>query len=273
MIKNIQKEYKIDNQALDYLLKYHLRLASEDIINDKNLSAFKSNKLLKAVKSLALGIPIQYVVGNVNFYGHEYKIKKGVLIPRFETEELVDYTINFIKKYFPEEVKVLDIGSGSGVIGLTIKKELAYAEVTLIDISKKAINLTEENANLIDVKVKVYKSNMLSKVITSGETFNIVISNPPYLRYDEEIMDVVLTNEPKKALFGGNDGLKYYREIFKNLKKVITDKALLALEIDSSQKEAILLLVKKYFPNDVCEVIKDMQGRDRMFFLFHNLID
>lgn len=228
------------------------------------------NKIKRAFKKYESGKPVQYIIGNVDFYHYNFFVKKGVLIPRFVTEQLVEETLKRAKKMFSSETKILDIGCGSGVIGLSLAKEIVNSKVDLIDISSKAINLTKNNAKKLKVKCNIYKSYLLNKIIKNNSKFNIIISNPPYLKKDEEVMEIVLRNEPKLALFAKNDGLYFYEEILKNISKVLEKNFLICFEIGANQAPAIRKIVKKYLSNVKIEVIKDLEKRNRILFIYKN---
>ncbi len=209
--------------------------------------------------------PIQYVMGNVDFYGSSFYIDENVLIPRFETEELVENTKKFIQKKFGNApIRLLDLGCGSGVIGLTLKKLLPQIDVTLLDISPKALEVTRRNALQLGLSVHVLEGDMLDGI---DEKFHVIISNPPYIRENEEIQEIVRENEPALALYGGEDGLLYYRKILSSCKKNLEKDFLIAFEIGEQQKEDIRKIVDKYFENVEFTCQKDLSGRDRMVFI------
>lgn len=222
------------------------------------------NKQKKALKKLEKNYPIQYLIGDVDFYGCKILVNKNVLIPRFETEELVDNTIRYIKANFSGEVKIIDVGCGSGAIGITLAKELENAKVTCLDISDAALDVTRENAKRLNVSINVLKGDMLDYV---NDKYDVVISNPPYIATDEEIEDIVKNNEPHLALYSGEDGMDSYRQIFSKIKNVINDKYLIALEIGCTQKDAVTAIIKKSLPDAVVTCTKDLSGRDRMIFV------
>ena len=228
-------------------------IVSEDIINNfkEKVMLIKENK------------PIQYVIGNVNFYGNTFKVNKNVLIPRFETEELVEKTLNMIKDHFPYPVKVIDLGCGSGAIGLTIKSKLPSSSVTLLDISSDALEVAKENANNLDLDVDFIQNDMLDNL---EDKYDVIISNPPYIRNDEEIQDIVYNNEPHLALYGGIDGLDFYRKIRKDLLNNVNDTFLVALEIGDMQKNDVISIFSD-IPGTIVTGEKDMQNRDRFVFV------
>lgn len=224
----------------------------------------KTNKIIKAFRLLEEKKPLQYVLGKTSFYGYNFMVNENVLIPRFETEELVETTIDLIKKNFREDIKILDIGCGSGNIGITLKKELPASSVTLIDISEEALEVAKENAHQNNADVTFIKSNMLENV---EDKYDVIISNPPYISYGEEIDPLVKENEPHLALFADNNGLYYYEQIIKEIQSHTTNKYLIAFEIGYKQKEEIINLINKYLKNIKIYTKKDLQERDRMIFI------
>lgn len=214
------------------------------------------------IKRLNNGEPVQYIVGNVSFYGNIIDVDKRVLIPRFETEELVENTIKYIKKY--NYNSIVDIGTGSGCIAITIKKNFPSMLVDAVDISKDALALAESNSIKNDTLINFYEGNLLNPL---NKKYDIIISNPPYIAYDEEIMDIVKNNEPHLALYADNNGLYYYEEILKNVYNYINKNGLIAFEIGYDQAEKIKQIVQKYLNNYNIEIKKDMTGKDRMVFI------
>ena len=225
------------------------------------------SKLDEGLKKLEKGYPVQYIVGNVDFFGNIIKVNKNVLIPRFETELLVEKTYNYIKKYFSKKVTILDIGTGSGCIAITLKKML-NSKVTAVDISKKALEIAKENATQNNVNVDFILSNLFSNI--KGK-FDVIISNPPYIAYDEKIDEKVKNNEPHLALYANNKGLEFYEKILKEAKKYLNEKAIIAFEIGENQGEDISEIAKKYFKEAYITVEKDLPGKDRFIFIFKNL--
>jgi release factor glutamine methyltransferase len=224
------------------------------------LKKYYQGDLEEAKKKLAAGLPVQYIVGNVDFYGITLKVNEDVLIPRFETEELVSKVIQYAANF--RNPSIVDIGTGSGAIAITLKKKLT-SSVTATDISKKALNVAKENALENNVSINFKEGNLLEPLT---EKYDIVVSNPPYIAYDEEIMDVVKNNEPHLALYAPNNGIYYYEEILKNIKKYLNDKYLIAFEIGESQGKKIQELSKKYLDNEAI-IEKDLSGRDRFAFI------
>lgn len=224
----------------------------------------KVELLKKEIKALEENIPLQYVLGHINFYGNDFYIDERVLIPRFETEELVENTIKYINKYFPEPVDIIDLGTGSGVIGLTLEKKVSTKSVDLIDISKEALEVTHINCEKLSSKANIIESDMFSSV---EKKYDVIISNPPYIKTEEEIESIVKENEPHIALYAGPNGLDCYQKILENIKYHMKERCLIAFEIGYTQKEDLKQLISKYLPTSKVEVKKDLSGKDRMIFI------
>lgn len=242
----------------------------ELLINlDEIVPEDKAELYKKEVLALEEGKPLQYVIGYVNFYGNKFEINENVLIPRFETEELVEHTIKFIHDYFTEPVDILDLGCGSGVIGLTLEKKVSTNSVDLVDISKEALEVTHKNCGNLNSKANLIEGDFLEKVT---KQYDVIISNPPYIKTDEEIEDIVKENEPHLALYAGSDGLDCYKKILENIRPHLKKRSLIAFEIGYTQANDITELAKKYLDNIRIEVKKDMSGKDRMIFIFRNIV-
>ena len=234
------------------------------------LKKYLKNKPLEtAIQELKKGIPVQYIVGNVNFYGYEFNVNRDVLIPRFETEELVDYILKYAKNFSKQELNILDLGTGSGCIAITLKKELPSAHVTAVDISKEALEVAQKNATELNADVTFLESDMLENV--KGK-FDIIVSNPPYIRNDEKIDPKVFQYEPHLALFAKHDGLYYYEQILSKASSYLNSSFLIAFEIGAFQGNQVLDLAKKNFKNCNLVLKKDLQNRDRFIFV-ENITD
>ena len=239
-------------------------------ILDKEVDSDIEKLYKSSLEALKENKPIQYVIGNVNFYGLKFIVNKNVLIPRFETEELVEQVVEYTKDLNKDKIKILDLGCGSGAIGLTLKSILKDSEVSLTDISKDALEVAKLNANNLNLDVTFIESDWFSNV--KLEQYDIIVSNPPYIRTDEEIEEIVRDNEPSLALYGGVDGLDCYRKILANIKPYLNNKFLIAFEIGESQKEEIYDIVNKYLKDIEITCKKDLYGRNRMIFV-RNKID
>lgn len=225
----------------------------------------KDKTLDEGIELLNKGIPVQYIVGNVDFYGYNFKVNENVLIPRFETEELVEKTIKYINKYLDKKIDILDLGTGSGCIAITLKKELD-CNVDAVDISPKALEIAKLNAKNNNVDITFYEGDMLNPI---NKIYDVIISNPPYIAYNEEIMEIVKNNEPHTALYAEDNGLKYYKDIISNANKYLNKKSIIAFEIGEKQGKVILEYAKNYFKDSIITVEKDMQNRDRFVFIIN----
>ena len=245
-MKDFQKE-------LTYLEKYLKETGNnQEIDYDKVLCELKAGK------------PIQYIIGNVNFYGNTIEVNESVLIPRFETELLVEKTITKIKKYFPnQKVSIIDLGTGSGCIAISLKKNLD-ATVDALDISKDALELAKINAQKNNTEINFINDDMTTY---QEKKYDIIISNPPYIRFDEPIMDIVKNNEPQVALYAKEDGLYYYRKILENITNITNDKFLICFEIGLNQSTTIVDIAKKHLDNVLIAVEKDYSDKERFIFI------
>jgi len=220
------------------------------------------NTYEKDYARLQNGEPVQYIVGNVDFYGYNFIVNSNVLIPRFETEGLVEKIIQKAKR-FPSPIQIVDLGTGSGCIAITLKKQL-NCTMDAVDISEKALEIAKKNAEKNQAEIQFYKGNFLKPL---KETYDIIVSNPPYIAYDEEIMEIVKNNEPEIALYAKENGLSCYYEILKNAKQYLKSNGMLAFEIGKYQGDILKEYAKKYFATAKISVEKDLQGNDRYLFI------
>ena len=223
------------------------------------------DKYEEGIRQYKEGKPLQYIVGTAPFYDLTLKVNKDVLIPRFETEYLIEKTINYAKKYFSNKINILDIGTGSGAIAISLKKHLD-SNVTASDISAKALEIAKENAINNNAKITFIKSDIFENI--KGK-FDIIISNPPYIAYDEEIEDIVKNNEPHIALYAKDNGLYFYKKIINQAKKYLNKKSILAFEIGMTQGHSLKEYASIYFKDSKIFVEKDLTGRDRYLFIIN----
>ena len=226
----------------------------------------KEDNLDEAIKRLEQGEPVQYIVGDVDFYGNIIKVNKNVLIPRRETEELVEKTTAYIKKYLNTNIKVLDIGTGSGCIPIALKKLIPELNISAVDISEKALEVATENAKSNNAEITFIKSDVFENI---NEKYDCIISNPPYIRNDEKIMDIVKNNEPHIALFAEDNGLYFYKKIINESDKYLNKKFIIAFEIGEEQGNDIIDIAKEKYPNAKILLEKDMQHLDRFIFIIN----
>jgi release factor glutamine methyltransferase len=224
---------------------------------------FKGTNLDEKIELYKQGFPLQYLIGDVNFFGYQIKVNENVLIPRFETELLVDKTIKYIEEYLNKEIKILDLCTGSGCVAIALQKKL-NAIVTASDISLEAIEVAKENSHINDAEINFIVSDIFSNI---NDKYDVIISNPPYIAYDDEVADIVKNNEPHIALYAPNDGLFFYQEILRYANDYLNDKFIIALEIGNKQGSKIVSLAKKYFRDSEIKLEKDLTGLDRYVFI------
>ena len=214
--------------------------------------------------------PMAHVLGYSWFYGYRMLVGPDVLIPRSETEELCARILARIDGIFPgkEELVCADIGTGSGAIAVTLVKEESRLRMYGTDISEEALEVAKKNAEANEADVTFIAGDMLKPLIERNIKLDILISNPPYIPSEEQMERSVVDFEPHVALFGGNDGLKFYREIFRDCRSVLKEKSFMAFEMGWDQRERMSALVEELLPEASYEIIQDMNGKDRMLFVY-----
>lgn len=259
-VKDIINNNKdIPRNKLNMLISYFFPQEKEELTDED------TKFILNKIEELRASKPIQYVIGNVDFYGNIINVNENVLIPRFETEGLIEELITLLKQRFTKKIDILDIGTGSGCIAITLKKKID-CNMDAVDISSSALSVAKENALENDVKINFFESDMLSNVT---KKFDCIVSNPPYISYDEEIEDKVKNNEPNIALYASENGLFYYKEILKNAKKHLNEKSIIAFEIGFKQGKELTDIAKSYFPNANIILKKDLSLKDRYLFIIN----
>lgn len=224
-----------------------------------------SQRFLEGIERISHNEPMNYVLGYSWFYGYRLNVDDSVLIPRPETEELVALVLSSYDEAFKgEKIRICDVGTGSGAIAIALKKEESGLEVYASDISEEALHTAKRNAKENDCEITFLKGSMLEPYIENGIKVKILVSNPPYIKTVETVEASVYDYEPHVALFGGEDGLKFYREIFENMDKVLEPHGMAFFEIGYDQKERLSALAKEHFPAADVEAFRDINGKDRM---------
>lgn len=213
--------------------------------------------------------PIQYLIGNVEFYNTVLEVNESVLIPRFETELLVQKVVNLINEGKINPAKIIDLGTGSGAIAISLAKEFGLS-VDAVDVSEEALKVAEKNAKNNGVKINFKKNDILKDIIELDYT--LIISNPPYVGYEEDV-DPQIKYEPQNAIFASNKGLEFYEKITDIAKKNKTKNFWLVFEIGALQKTEIEKIIFNKFSNAkvICE--KDFANRNRYIFANISITD
>jgi len=255
-----------------FLLMYMLDETSEQFSNklSEELSVEQENRYFDLInKNINEDTPLSHLVGFDYFYDRKFKVTRDVLSPRMETEELIYKVLEYIKKSKKDSFKILDLCTGSGIIAITLKKEIVekYTEIVASDISEKALSIAIENANNNNANITFIKSDLFDNI--SGK-FDLIISNPPYISYKDKITikDNVLKYDPHLALFAEEDGIYFYRKIIENAVHYLSKDGVIFFEIGYDQKDKILELGKNN--NFITTVYKDINDRDRIAKLIYD---
>ncbi|WP_156822869.1 peptide chain release factor N(5)-glutamine methyltransferase [Gracilibacillus lacisalsi] len=235
----------------------HLR----DSIAEDKLADFQQ----KVEQHTETKIPVQHLTGVEAFYGRMFHVNKHVLIPRPETEELVQQVIEAVDK---TNITCVDIGTGSGVIAVTLAKEWENRQIDMLatDLSDDALQVAKRNAAKYGAKVDFYHGSFLEPLIDQGKKVDIIVSNPPYIAYEEaeSLSDTVKNFDPELALFADQNGLAAYQQIIHQAGRVLNKQGMIFFEIGHQQAEAVIQLIKQQFPNSEVTIFQDINGKDRM---------
>ncbi|WP_188688925.1 peptide chain release factor N(5)-glutamine methyltransferase [Pullulanibacillus camelliae] len=266
-------EHKRDENAGELLLCHHLNWSRSKLLAEWR-SPIATDDFLwleQQVRRHVQGLPVQYIIGSEMFYGRCFTVTPAVLIPRPETEELVQGILKLKKQRFgkKQSVDYCDIGTGSGAIATTLALEDNESHVTAVDISEEALAVAEKNAQYYDAGVTFIQGDLLTPFVGT-KRFDVIVSNPPYIpsRDVDTLADVVRDHEPRLALDGGEDGLALYRRLCSQLPKVIKEKAIVGLEVGSGQGTAVAELIKEYLRHKQVQtqINTDINGHERMVF-------
>lgn len=264
LLRRQEKEESLARFLLMYMLdeirEFNENLALELTEEDEQ----KYFQLIK--KHIKDDTPLSHLVGFEYFYDRKFRVTNDVLSPRMETEELVYKVIDYIKENDLRNIKILDLCTGSGIIGITLKKELEEfdVEITASDISSRALMVAKENASSLEADISFVESDLFSNI---QDKFDIIVSNPPYIAHDDKktIKENVLNYDPHLALFADEEGMYFYRNIVEVARQYLTEKGIIFFEIGYNQKEKINILGENNGFKTV--VYKDINGRDRIAVL------
>ncbi|MGD7042971.1 peptide chain release factor N(5)-glutamine methyltransferase [Jeotgalibacillus proteolyticus] len=265
------EEHNREPFAAEFLLRFVLKLDRTQLymqlregVEEEDFSLFE-----EAIQKHAEGIPVQHIIGSESFYGRTFRVNRDVLIPRPETEELIYYALERCDSIFATDQKVTaaDIGTGSGIIAVTLKLERPSWTVTGADLSDDALRVAKENAENLNAKIELIQSDLFSS-LKPEQTFDLVLSNPPYIPHSDltSMSEVVVDHEPHLALFADEEGLILYRKMCEQLPERMNRPGLVGFEVGAGQGEIVSALLAESFPNDHVEVVYDINGKDRMVF-------
>ena len=265
LLRRQGKEESLARFLLMYILDESPQLFSNSL--SEQISKENEEKYFSLIeKHIKEDVPLSHLVGFEYFYDRKYKVTKDVLSPRMETEELIYKVIEYVNASNKNKFKILDLCTGSGIIAITLKKELEQVSVDIIasDISEEALEVAKENSQSHDATIKFIKSDIFNNI---DDKFDIIVSNPPYIdRKDEVTMqDNVLNYDPHLALFAEEEGMYFYRKIIEQANDYLNENGVIFFEIGYDQKDKIIKLADMNGYSAV--VYKDINGRDRMAFL------
>ncbi|WP_294682415.1 peptide chain release factor N(5)-glutamine methyltransferase [uncultured Gemella sp.] len=265
LLRRQGKEESLARFLLMYMLDESSQLFSNKL--SEQLSKEIEEKYFSLIeKHIREDVPLSHLVGFEYFYDRKFKVTKDVLSPRMETEELIYKVVEYVKATKKNNLKILDLCTGSGIIAITLKKELdqLLIDVVASDISEEAIKVAKENAQFHDATIKFIQSDIFDNI---DEKFDIIVSNPPYIDRKDEvtIQDNVLKYDPHLALFAEEEGMYFYRNIVEKASSYLNDNGVIFFEIGYDQKDKIIKLAD--MNGYSAEVYKDINGRDRMAFL------
>ncbi|RBW68709.1 peptide chain release factor N(5)-glutamine methyltransferase [Bacillus taeanensis] len=266
------KEHNREEYGAEILLRHYLNVDRTGLLMrlQEDLPVDKGHAFFAAVHKHSEGIPIQHITGIERFYGRTFAVSPDVLIPRPETEELVHGLLERMEAVFPGKasIKVVDIGTGSGAISVTLALENKKLDVTAVDISEAALKMAKQNAEELGASVRFLQGDLFAPLIERGEKVDVVVSNPPYIPKQEiETLDeIVRAHEPILALDGGLDGYDLYRKLVSSLPNVLNQTGIVAFEVGAGQGSAVAEMIEAVYPQADVKVEYDINGKDRMVF-------
>lgn len=282
-MKNITKQYEVLHWASSFLKEHNCEPMVAEILLSHHLQVTRSkfymmmqeevpreilaNFKIDLENHAKTGVPVQHLLGYEMFYGRKFSVNKHVLIPRPETEELVQHTIEMVKNSSnSQSPTIIDVGTGSGVIAITLALEIPGATIYATDISRQALQVAKHNAGQLGAEITFIEGSFLMPIIDKEIQADIIVSNPPYIPWKDEkdLSRTVKDFDPSLALFADDHGLAAYKEIIAASTKVKKENGALIFEIGFNQAKQVYALVKETYPQSRINVIQDINGKDRM---------
>lgn len=265
------QQHQREPRVADLLLEHFLKWTPSQLLafDDQRLPDEAEKDFAQAVRQHAeTGIPVQHLTGVGHFYGREFQVNENVLIPRPETEELVLGVMDYVRDENLQTPRIIDLGTGSGVIAITLATELPGSEVSGVDLSEEALEIAEKNAAQHGADVRFYRGNFLESLLE--EPFDIIVSNPPYIAFSEKdkMDDTVVDFDPALALFAEEEGLAAYKTILTQISHMKQKPKCIAFEIGHEQGRSVSTLIQEMLPECHTEIRPDINGKDRMVFAF-----
>ncbi|MBX0357880.1 peptide chain release factor N(5)-glutamine methyltransferase [Halobacillus sp. Nhm2S1] len=265
------QQHQREPRVADLLLEHFLNWTPSQLLafdNEPMPEEMKRDFVQSVRQHAATGVPVQHLTGVGHFYGREFQVNENVLIPRPETEELVLGVMEYVRGKNLNAPKIVDLGTGSGVIAITLAAELPGSDVRGVDLSEEALRIAQKNATQHGADVQFYQGDFLEPLVE--ESFDVIVSNPPYIAYSEkeQMADTVVDFDPGLALFAEEEGLAAYKTILTQVTHMKQKPKCIAFEIGQEQGESVTALFDALLPELFTEVRQDINGKDRMVFAF-----
>lgn len=269
-------ERELEQPVAEWLLRHYFQIERSKLLMMLHdpIAPELVSRLQQDLEHHAKGVPVQHLIGYEEFYGRRFNVNSDVLIPRPETEELVLAVGQLKRRLFgSERVSLVDVGTGSGAISVTLALEDNTLDVVATDISTQALTVAKGNADKLAATVSFLQGDLLQPLIEQGKTVEIVVSNPPYIPLADasELAVHVKDHEPHLALFGGEDGLVFYRRLIEQLPYVLKEKAIVAFEVGVGQAQVVSGLLARAFPAAETKVLLDISGKERLVFAYGDM--
>ena len=263
LLKNTYNKKILSNNEIDSILALVLKRKVDYIYknDNKEINILNIKKFNSLINKRLKNIPFSYIKKYKEFYNLKFLVNKNVLIPRPESELLIDLSLNFIKKNKLKDINIVDIGTGSGCLIISLSKQLKKYNSLGIDINSKSLKIAKTNARKNKVNIKFIKYNLLNNI--PKQKFNIVLANLPYLN-KEEMKELSIIKEPNIALYSGKEGLEYYIKLIKQNKDYLKEKYIILFEINPEQKNKLDEIIKNNLPNSRLKYIKDLSNNIRV---------
>lgn len=265
-------ENELEHPIAEILLKHYLQIDRAKLFSmlQDELPLDVEKAFKEALNRIVEGIPVQHITGVEDFYGRQFVVSEHVLIPRPETEELVQGLLQRISKVFSDQssITVVDIGTGSGAIAITLALENPKLSVVTVDISPEATKVAMKNAQNLAANVQFLEGDLLQPLIEQKKKVDVVVSNPPYISESDFqlLAKNVRDHEPTLALVGGVSGYELYEKLVEQIPLVLKEKGIIAFEVGTGQSKQVETLIKTQYPTAHTEIVFDINGKDRMVF-------